>query len=285
MPGLRPRRVRRGAGLAELIVAFTLALLIAAAGAAAFAGAERHVRRRDAESEDRRTLREVGAILAAELRVVSADSLVLRGDTAVEFLGLVGTSVVCVVAGRAVVLPPAAAASGLPYSAWRQSPEAGDLVATFDTTGGGGWRNEFVDSVSTRSDGAGCTPATGFVASADSAARRPATRLVLSAVPSPGVVPGTPVRVLRRGRYILFRGSDRSWSLAYRRCSSAGTCAAATTVAGPLAAAADSGLMFTLSSDSAELDAALRAPTRGQPGPGESRRIPLAIRNRAAGNP
>lgn len=276
---------RRGATLAELVVALALATVVSAAAAAAMVGAERYARRATATSEDRRTLREAELILASELRAVVADSLRLAGDTAAEFLGVVGTSVACVADGRALVLPPAASSRGLPFSVWRATPESGDVVAVFDSSLGGTWRAARADSVASRPDGAGCTPATGLVTAADVAARRPATHIRLDRDLAPGVGPGTPVRLLRRGRYVLFRGADRSWSLAYRRCSAPLACGSAQPVAGPLAAASDSGLAFALHAGERRLEAALRAPRRETGVPGQTRRVVITLRNRGTVEP
>ena len=280
MSRLRPRR---GAGLAEMIVALTLSSIVASAAVAALTGAERYMRRARATADARRMLREAESVLASELRAASADSLRVRGDTAVDFAGLVGVSVVCVSSGSVLVLPPDAAASGYPYSSWRASPEAGDIVAVFDTTAGGGWRTAVVESAATRADGAGCRPASGLVSAADSAARRPVTRVVLDSPTMPQAVVGAPVRVQRSGRYALTRAADGSWSLSYRRCT-ASMCGTAQPVVGPFAAPADSGLVFTSIVGEPRVDVAIR--TLFTPAaPVESGILRVALRNRAAGAP
>jgi len=109
-----------------MLVALALAAVVSAAGATALAGAERYSRLTRGSSAARRTLREAEAVLASELRAAVSDSLVVRGDTAVDFAGLVGVSVVCVASGTLLVLPPDVAAGGYPYSAWRATPESGD---------------------------------------------------------------------------------------------------------------------------------------------------------------
>ena len=93
---------RRGASLAEFVVAFTLAVLLAAATAAALTGAERYMRRSAAASEARRVIREAETALVSELHHASAESLRLRGDTAIEYLGLIATSVACEISEREV---------------------------------------------------------------------------------------------------------------------------------------------------------------------------------------
>jgi hypothetical protein len=280
MPRLR---ARRGAGLAEMIVALTLSTIVASAAVGALTAAERYTRRARAKWDARRVLREAESVLASELRAAAADSVRVRGDTAVDLAGLVGVSVVCVSSGSVLVLPPDAAASGGPYSSWRASPEAGDVIAVFDTAAGGAWRSAVVDTATTRTDGAGCTPASGLLSSADVAARRPVTRVALrsSFVPPPAV--GAPVRVERSGRYALTRGGDGSWSLSYRRCTGS-ACGTAQPVVGPFAAPSDSGLVFTNIASEARVEVAIR--TLSTPvGRLESSVLRLVLRNRAAGSP
>jgi hypothetical protein len=248
----------------------------------ALANTERYMRRARATSSARRTLREAAAIISAELRSSPADSIRVRGDTAVDFFGQVGTSVLCVYSGAEVVLLPDVAASGVAYSSWRASPESGDVLSVFDSTGGGSWRTALIDSATTRTDGAGCTPSSGLISVADSAARRPVTRVVLRT--SLGAVfAGSPVRVGRSGRYALTRAADGSWSLSYRRCSSG--CTVAQPVAGPFAPPSDSGLSFTAIAAESRIEAAMRAPVIDAAAPREASLLRITLRNHAAGVP
>lgn len=282
MPRLK---ARRGAGLAEMIVALTLAAIVAAAGAGALAGAERYTRMARGASDARRTVREAEAVLASELRAASSDSLLVRGDTAVDFLGLVGVSVVCVSSGAVLVLPPDISAGGHPYSSWRAAPESGDMLAIFDTAGGGEWRTAVVDTASARIDGAGCNPSSGLLSAADSVARRPVMRVVLQSAPASGELPvGSPVRVVRGARYALTRSADGSWSLSYRRCN-ASSCGVAQPVAGPFAAPADSGLVFTDVAADGRVEVSLRTPAANSGAPPASAVLRVALRNRGTGVP
>lgn len=276
---------RAGAGLPEMIVALALGAIVSAVGATALVGVERYTRTARGSASARRTLREAEAVLASELRAAVSDSVHVRGDTAVDFPGLVGVSVVCVASGTVLVLPPDVASGGHPYSAWRASPETGDPIGVFDTTGGGAWRAGTIDSVSSRSDGAGCTPASGLLSAADSAARRASTRIVLrSAFPGALVSAGSPVRIVRSARYALTRSADGGWSLSYRRCD-AGSCGTAQPVAGPFATPGGAGLGFAPGSGNGELVAMLRAlPVVSGASP-ISDTIHIALRNRAAGVP
>jgi hypothetical protein len=267
-----------------MLVALTLSALVAATVATALAGAERYMRVARAASGARRTLREAEAVLASELRAASADSLRVRGDTAVDFLGLVGLSVVCVSSGTVIVLPADVAADGLPYTSWRASPESGDVVVVFDTASGGAWRAAVVDSVVARSDGAGCTPSSGLVSAADSAARKPVTRLQLRAPLDPSIAVGAPVRVLRSGRYALTHSGDGSWALSYRRCAGS-SCGTAQPVAGPLSAPADSGLVFASAAGESRVEAALSAPGSDLHAPREGTLLRITVRNDATARP
>ena len=277
MPRLN-RPLRTGTTIAELVIAFALAALLAALGGMALVATERHVRSAVAGSGDRRTLREAQSVLATELRTAAAEEITLRGDTAVDFLGIVGLSVACVSAGSVLVLPGAISTSGLPFTTWRSTVAAGDLLAAFDTTPPAAWRTAHVDSVTSRTDGAGCTSSTGFRSAADSIAHRAVTRLRLDRGLDVGT--GAPVRILRAGRYMLHFGSDKSWSLAYRSCDAIGVCGSAQPVVGPLATARDSGLSISASGPDPVLIVAVRAPA-SLTAPGISQRTVIALRNHA----
>jgi len=230
------------------VVALALTAVVSALGAMLLLAAERLARRAGGDEVADRVLRETAAVLAAELRATLRDSVRLRDDTAADLLTHVGVSVACVASGRTFVLPPSVAADSLPFSVWRALPERGDVLTAFDTArGAAGWRAARVDSVASRTDGAGCTPASGLLSVADSVARRAVLVLTLDRALPAGVVTGSPVRVYRAGRYVLHRGADRTWSLAWRRCAGVptGGCSAAQPVVGPLAAPAESGLLFT----------------------------------------
>jgi hypothetical protein len=267
-----------------MIVALVLGAIVSAAGATALAGAERYTRAARDASAARRTLREAEAVLASELRAAAADSLRVRGDTAVDFPGLVGVSVACASSGTLLVLPPDVAAGGYPYSSWRASPEAGDIVAVFDTAAGGVWHVATVDTVSSRVDGAGCTPSSGLISQADSAARHAATRIVLRSAFTWGSVRiGSPVRVVRGARYALTRSAEGGWSLSYRRCDAA-SCGTAQPVAGSLGAPDVPGLRFTAPAGTGQVEVALRAPAVFGAG-SVSDTFRITLRNRAVGVP
>ena len=272
------RPLRAGTTVAELVIAFALAALLAALGGTALVATERHVRNAVAGSGDRRTLREAQSVLASELRTAAAEDITLRGDTAADFLGVVGLSVACVSSGTLLVLPGSISTNGPPFTTWRSTAAAGDLIAAFDTTPPTAWRTARVDTVTSRTDGAGCSSSTGFRTPADSIARRAVTRLRLDRGLDVGT--GAPVRILRAGRYMLHFGSDKSWSLAYRACDALGVCGSAQPVVGPLATARDSGLSISGSGADPALIISVRAPSSPTT-PGISQRALIALRNHA----
>jgi hypothetical protein len=177
VPGLT--RAPSGAVLAELVVTLALGAILAAATATALVSAERYARRASVTSEDRRTMREVELTLESELRAAAIDSVRVRGDTAADFIGLVGTSVTCAASPGEIVLPPSVVSNAVPFTVWRATPAPGDFVAVYDTVPPGGWRTMVAVAVETHTDGAGCVPASGLLSATDSAARRPVTRLLL----------------------------------------------------------------------------------------------------------
>jgi len=274
-----PLNARRGSSLAELIVAFTVLTILSALAAAALVGAERRMRAGNAATAAERALREGAAVLTSELS--GADSIVARGDTAVDFLGVVGVSVVCVAIDRTLVVPPsvvaggAGAAGAIPFTVWRSPPSVGDVVALFEPSIAR-WRYSRVDSIASRGDGAGCTPSSGLLSVADSAARRPVTRFVLD-TPLPESLPvGAPARLMRRGRWALYRGGDGQWALGFRACDPTSGCGTAQPASGPYSSARDSG--FTARVDSTVLTLRLRAP--GTSSSAAERTVRIARRNR-----
>lgn len=259
--GGRRRARRHGTTIAELVVALTISAVVAAMAAGAMLGVERQLRRGRGESDAARLEQEVELLLRSELRGAGRDSVIVRGDTAVELFVHVGSAVVCGVAGRVVIAPPSQVASGVPLSRWRYTPSAGDLLYVYDTLTSS-WTRAVVDSAASRVDAAACPPATGFNTKTDSAARRSIIRFVLSAAPSAAQI-GAPIRVVRRGRWGLVRGTDRSWELVWRVCDAPGSCQSSQPAVGPLATPTDSGLRFLPDSSGAVTVLVRAATSRG----------------------
>lgn len=276
---------RRGATIAELLVALTITAVVAAAASVALLAAERQFRATTVGGDEERALRDVESVLRAELRAADRDSITLRGDTAIELFTHVGASVSCVTNGRVLVLPPDQSSSAYPYSVWRSTPTAGDIALLADSATVGGWFRAAVDSSTSRGDGAGCGPASGFMTPPDSAAHRPALRLVLSRALPLGALVGAPVRIVRRGRYALVKGSDKSWSLSFRSCDAPGQCGSSQPVVGPLGSSADSGLSIHLDTTGNLLTVDVRAPRRQDGTASPTRRLLIPLPNRGRNVP
>jgi hypothetical protein len=234
--------VRRGATIAEMAVALLLAGSAAAVGAGMLVSAERRTRRDSHDSLSSQTARDVLHVLGAEIAAARWESVVVRGDTALDLQSHVGVSVACAASGDLLILPPVRTTLVEPYTEWRVPPEATDSVIVWDTAGT--WQSARIDSVANVNSG--CAAGGPFRSAADSATGASLTRLRLSR--GLAASPGTPVRVYRSLRWMLYRGGDNRWWFGQRRCAS-GACGAAQPVAGPLAPPGDTGLRFAASPD------------------------------------
>jgi hypothetical protein len=233
-------RCRRGATVAEMAVALLVAGFAATIGAGLLVAAERRARRDGHNAVSNQTARDVLHALRGEIESARWESIALRGDTAIDLQSHVGLSVVCSTAASAIVLPPATSSRAEPFTLWRYPPEATDVVAVWDSSGT--WRYATVDSVTSATGG--CPTSGPFRPIADSVAGTPLTRIVVSPSVTSGATIGSPVRVYRGVRWMIYRGGDQHWWLGQRRCSPA--CGSAQPVAGPLAPPSDSGLRFEM---------------------------------------
>ena len=263
---------RLGATLVEILVAIGLAALLAALGGSALVGVERRQRASRSEGDGRRAVRQAVSVLGEELRGV--DSVTVRSDSEIELLTLVGTSVVCDQTSAEIVVPSASAAGGLPYSTWREDAATGDLVAVFDV-GSARWWYAVAQRIASASSDA-CPPATGLSSAIDSVRFRPVRVLLDRRLPA-SIGVGAPLRVLRRGRYYLSRGTDGRWAMSYRRCPAPDRCLAGQPVTAPLAPRGDGGLSFSLTPDRVALNVTARAPRRANGASGDSVRITMVV--------
>ena len=206
--------IRRGTTLVELVVALILGSVVAGLFAQAVV-----VQRRS----ERAVARSIGAASAADeatamlaaviARVSNADSLLVRGDTALELRATVGVALACHAASDTVVVSDTGVAAW-----WESPPESGDAADLADAAGN--WTGSEIVAVSTRSSGGACGGAQRTL--------RLRTPLVAGHAPL--------VRVARRRRFMLYRGGDGAWWLGERTCSYGDPvhCDAAQPVAGPL---------------------------------------------------
>ncbi len=224
------RLIRRGTTLVELLVALALGSVVAAVFAQSVT-VQRRAERVVAHSTAAASAADeaVGVLASAIARVSDADSLLVRGDTALEWRATVGVAIACYAGSDTVVVPDTGLATW-----WESQPGIGDAVDVANAAGE--WTGSEVVAMSTRSTGGACGGAQRML------------RLG-AALPDSGVLL---VRVARRRRFTLYRGGDGDWWLGERTCSDGAPvhCDAAQPVAGPLLAP-PSGLRFTLDSSGA----------------------------------
>lgn len=239
---------RRGFALAELLVAVLLIAIVGGTIASALRRQQQLFRSIAVMVSTRGDVRDAAEVLAADLSSVSpVDTLPLAADSAIEFLGLIGTSISCDPApGYVIRLPPEKLQSGYRLTTLLAAPDSGDvlLVLNYDSAATAGeprWDRHVIAAVSSATASSACPSTTGFTTAADQTA--PSYVVTLSGAVSDGVSSGAPVRILRRTRYSLYRSSDSRWYLGQRRCDPLGpsSCRPIQPVSGPYAGYSSAG--------------------------------------------
>lgn len=254
-------KARTGMTLVELLVALPLLALLSTIAVLLLLDTLRSARRRDADSSAMRELHTGAQALSAELRRLRPADLITWRDTLLEFEALIGTGMVCradapvtstgTSGGRAIIVAAAAPRSSSdtppdPAAAtWHDPPQVGDLLRYWGRipsteTGSPSALATALESVDGRisavSTGTLCTtsPVTPDAAS---------TTFTIPISPPRSLVPalGTPIRIMRRTRYSLYRASDGLWYLGKRALGPAGW-DIVQPVAGPLASPQELGL-------------------------------------------
>jgi Tfp pilus assembly protein PilX len=223
---------RRGTTLAELIVVLVIGTIVIALCATTLVGQRRAERETSASvapaSGADEALRTLESVLA---RVAVGDTVWARGDSALEWRATVGVALACAAGADTVVVPD----SGL--TAWWESlADTGDVAAL--GAGAGTWERHKIRFVHSRSSGGACGTAQHTLQ----------LREVASTIGQPVV------RVVRRTRFMLYKGGEGDWWLGQRTCDDSAPlhCTSAQPVAGPLAAP-PAGLRFALDSSGAHL--------------------------------
>lgn len=244
---------RRGFALAELLISILLIAIVGGAIAVGLRRQQQVFRSIAVMVATRGDARDAVEVLGADLSSASPmDTLTLAVDSAVEFFSLIGASVSCDPApGYVIRLPPEKLQSGYRLTMLLAAPDSGDMLLVFNHDSAAiarepRWDRHAITAVSSASAGSACPSATGFTTAADQSA--PAHVLTLSGAVSDGISRGSPVRILRRTRYSLYRASDSRWYFGQRRCASLSppACGAIQPVSGPYmayaAAAGPSGI-------------------------------------------
>lgn len=228
---------RGGFTMVELTVSLVLLALVVALALNTLSSHQKVFRGMRQKILVNEQIRDGESAVATDLRGTSpGDTLRLLSDSAVEFFATVGSSVVCAEpAGQMLSLVPADLSSGLYLSSIPVAPDTGDLLSVYSEpdsiSGDRRWLRFRIASVTAVSASSACPASSGFTAAPD--LTRSSYRI--SAVGDlSAVAAGAPVRIIRRGRYSLYRSSDGEWYLGYKRCNAVATgCGTVQPVSGP----------------------------------------------------
>ena len=234
-----PCLVRYGVTITELVVVLALLGLIGGTIGVSLARQQRFYRGATELLEAREGVRDAIELLATDIRGMSVtDTVRLLADSAIEFFANVGVSVVCdAMSGTSVGLPGLSAGRGNALTSLVTQPDTGDIAVFHRDSidGASEWERHRINGFAARSIASTCPPASRLGGAAEMSAGGSGFLLELSTPLSSGVRPGAPVRFIRRGRYSLYRGSDGSWYLGYRRCDAIApsTCGPVQPLSGP----------------------------------------------------
>ena len=243
-------QLRRAFTLVELLVSLAVAGVAAAFIIRTLLAQQRFYTSASAVLGARAQIRDAADVLATDIRNASAADppFVLMSDSAVEMFTTIAASIVCTVpSGATAGLPPRSLSSGMTLTSLLALPDTGDLAVIYTYPPGrpdsGRWDQLNISSFAATSTMTACPASTGFTGAGDVA--ESAYRVTFASLPPNPIVPGNPIRFLRRGRYSLYRSSDSRWYLGYRRCNASG-CSAVQPASGPYDpyASQSSGLEF-----------------------------------------
>lgn len=233
---MRPSSVRRAFSLVELVVVLTVLGVVGAAIGMLLVRQQRFYRGAGETLNAREGVRDALAVLAGDIRGLAvADTVRLLTDSAIEMFSSIGTSTVCQITDDTHAgLPPATSVTAL--TSLLTQPDTGDLALFYRATADSShWERHRVAGFSASALTSTCPPSSALSSSDDVAAGAQGYQLTLQSPLSANVLPGAPVRFVRRGRYSLYRAADGDWYLGYRRCNALGslTCGAIQPLSGP----------------------------------------------------
>jgi hypothetical protein len=303
-------RARPGVTIAELAVVLVLVGIVGSTIGLSLIRQQRFYRGATELLRAREGVRDAMELLSTDIRGMAvSDTVRLFADSAIEFFASIGGSVVCQGSGGTTVGLPSSARRGNTLTSFLTQPDTGDLAAFLrdSTEGGGEWERHRIAGFTARALATTCPPSSAYTQQSGIDAGATGYALDLAIPLSPHVRPGAPVRFIRRGRYSLYRASDASWYLGYRRCNAVGAsaCGAIQPLSGPYrdysSNPSRTGLLFEYFDGSgtrlfqdgslltlARVDITARAESRQQiqvegrvNRPSDSATVSIAIRNRS----
>lgn len=202
-----------GTTLVELMVALPIAAVIGAIAVSLLVNNHKLHRRVSAQTEITRELRQAAAVLASEIRPLSASDLIAWTDTSIELQSLAGSGIVCARPSNTTVDMLPLGGSDALRTAWFSTPQAGDDVYATAADSSvwpqdAPWRSARLTTTASAPTSQ-CT--TEPLMTRGNAAAFSPVRLTLSSHLSPAI--GSLLRITRRTRYSLYKASDGLWYL------------------------------------------------------------------------
>jgi prepilin-type N-terminal cleavage/methylation domain-containing protein len=224
------QRRRSGFTLVELLIVLVLLTVVGGSLMRMVTNQQRFYKGTYDLIELRSQLRQAEAVISSDLRSLSSPGgdLVAITDSSMDFRYTMGSSIACSApTGQTIVIPPTTTVNGNMLTNWLSKPQDGDTAYVFDeaanagSSGDDAWQPYQITSVTSGSncDAAYNAPSAGYA--------------VLMTSPISGtVLPGAPIRFVRRAHYSLYQsGNDGNWYLGYS-CAACGS-TTVSPIAGP----------------------------------------------------
>lgn len=205
-------RARSGTTLIELIVALPLAALIGLVAISLLLDTQKLARRLNASTEIGRELRQAASVLASEIRPLSAPDIIAWTDTSLDVQALAGSGVACALPSPSVIDILPLNGTDVLRTSWFATPQAGDRVFSVSrdslmVPADGRWQSDVL-SASSSSTASSCVGQPLLTLGAGGTS---VVRLTLASAMSSQPSIGSPIRIMRRTRYSLYRASDGLW--------------------------------------------------------------------------
>lgn len=204
---------RRGATLVELLVALPVGAIVGAIAVSLLLDSNRTSRRVGASTALSREMRQAVAVLASEVRPLSAGDLIAWTDTSLDMRTLVGSGVVCATTGTTTIDMLPLHGNDALRTAWFATPQGGDVVSVAAQDSGmvpqqTAWYSGSLNGTGT-STTSSCFTSAHFVNGTSTGIPVRLSVTGLSHTPATGSL----VRIGRRARYSLYKASDNLWYL------------------------------------------------------------------------